>query len=196
MSVAFKKPDLNGPRFRSKRVNVLNNELFKQFKEKFPEHDDISLQLFKSIVLGYNRELVQGIKNHRDGIELPEGLGYIFMGTCPRPSTQDGKKNIDFAKSVELGVAVAHQNWDSDNKLMKIFYTNHQAKYKISNKEIWAFKLSKPNRKELSDHYKGNYAKYPVIESDQKISAMFEAHRRKHYAGEHTPESYNEFKDI
>ena len=91
----IKKPNLNGPRFREKRISILTAKTLKKFKEKYPEYDSLSLTMFKDIIMTFNSLVVDGIIDNRNGIELPEGLGYIFMGTCPAPK----KKNIDYKKS-------------------------------------------------------------------------------------------------
>jgi len=113
----IRKPDLNAPRFREKRISILTAKTLKQLKEKYPEYNSMSLRLFKDIVMTFNSHVVDGIIDNRNGIELPDGLGYIFMGTCPTPK----KKNVDYKKSLTYGVETTHKNWDSDNKLMKIF---------------------------------------------------------------------------
>ena len=53
----------------------------------------------------------------RDGVQLPETIGWLFIGTCE----QSKKKNIDFAKSVKYGMIVSNKNWETDGKLAKIF---------------------------------------------------------------------------
>lgn len=193
MREGFKKPDLNAPRFRLKRINLLNRDLFKRFKKRYPEHKDMSLKQFKEIVRTFNGLLCEGVIENRDGIELPEGLGFIFMGTCPPAK----KKNIDIMRSIEHGTAVSHRNWDSDNKLLKIFYTNHTTKYPFQNKQVWSFKAVKQFRKKASGAYKLNWPKYIVIDSKKKISAMFAKLRKRDYIlaeSKTIPEGYDEFK--
>ena len=77
----IKKPDLNAPRFRSKRKSVLTKERLKLFKEKYPEHHATTLKQFKDIIMTFNSLLVDGVVDNRDGIELPDGLGFIFMAS-------------------------------------------------------------------------------------------------------------------
>lgn len=189
----IRKPDLNGPRFRHKRISILTRETLNGLQEKFPQYADLTLPEFKAIIMGFNKKLSEGIIENRNGAELPEGLGYIFMGTCPPPK----KKNVDFKRSVDFGAEATFRNWDSDNNLLKIFYTNHNTKYPFHNKQVWAFKASKPFRKAASDAYKENWAKYIVINPEQKISAMFDRHRKKEYVKNMKPvipEGYDEFK--
>jgi hypothetical protein len=189
----IKKPDLNGPRFKNKRVSILTAKTLKKFKEKYSQYEDVSISDFKKIIMTFNTNLVEGIIKNRNGVELPDGLGYIFMGTCPKPK----KKNIDFKRSIDYGIETIHKNWDSDNNLLKIFYTNYNTKYPFHNKQIWAFKAVKHFRKKASDAYKDNWTKYIEVSSTQKISAMFDRHRKKEYVKNLKPiipEGYDEFK--
>lgn len=193
MNKTFNKPDLNAPRFRPKRISLLNKALYTAFIEKFPEHGNLDLTTFKQIIRTFNDELCQGIIENRDGVELPDGLGFIFMGTCPAAK----KHNVDISKSLKYGITATHQNWDADGNLLKIFYTNHTSRYPLQNKQVWAFKGVKQFRKAASDAYKEDWPKYIVVDPMQKISAMFNKLRKRDYIREQVnniPEDYNEFK--
>jgi len=192
MSKPYNKPDLTAPRFRPKRINLLNVDLYNDFIQKYPKYSHVTLAQFKKIISIFNEEMYKGVINNRDGVELPESLGFIFMGTCQSTKT----KTIDVIKSMELGIQVAHQNWDSDNKLMKIFYTNHTSKYPWSNKQVWAFKAVKKFRQAASAAYKKDWSKYVSVDSTRKISATFARQRKKDYVVQQlaiVPEGYNEF---
>lgn len=193
MMKSFKEPDLNAPRFRPKRVNLLNSDLYHRFLEKFPEHEGLSLQQFKQIVHTFNGKISQGIIDNRDGVELPDGLGYIFMGSCPPAK----KQNVDVGKSRKYGVAANHKNWDSDNRLLKIFYTNRPSKYPFQNKQVWAFKGVKQFRKAASEAFKTDWAKYIVVDNTKKISSMYAQLRKKDFIlaqSAKVPDDWDEFK--
>jgi len=188
----YNKPDLTAPRFRPKRTTLLKESLYDAFIEKYPQYKDVDLATFKKIIRTFNEELYNGIIENRDGVALPEGLGFIFMGTCPPAK----KQNIDPAKSLKNGVAAVHNNWDSDNNLLKIFYTNHTSKYPLQNKQVWAFKAVRQFRKAASDAYKENWPKYIVVDPLQKISGLYAKMRKRDYIMEdvkHIPDDYNEF---
>ncbi len=194
MDKSFRKPDLNGPRFRPKRHTMLNKKLFLRFKEKYPEYSDLTLNEFKSIIKTFNRHLGQGLIDNRDGVELPQGLGYIFMGSCPATKS---KKNVDMKKSKDFGVRSTHKNWDSDNMLLKIFYTNRSSRYPFQNRQIWSFKAVKPLRVKASKAYKKNWPKYIVVDPAEKISALYDRARKKEFVKSYlykVPEGYDEFK--
>lgn len=189
----IKKPNVKGPRFRTKRISVLTANTLKEFKKKYPEYPDLDLKEFKDIIMTFNAEIVNGIIDNRDGIELPEGLGFIFMASCPPAK----KKNVDYKKSIEYGVRTVHKNWDSDNRLLKIFYTNHNTKYPFANKQVWSFKASKMFRKTASEAYRENWAKYALVSPTEKISIRFDKYRKDDYKRNLKPiipDGYNEFK--
>ena len=193
MKNSFKQPDLNGPRFRPKSKNILTKNLYERFLSKYPEYKDLSAEDFKKIITTFNGKICEGIIDNRNGVELPDGLGYLFIGTCPPAK----KKNIDIGKSRKYGVATTHKNWDSDNNLMKIFYTNHASRYPFQNKQVWAFKGVKQFRKAASDAYKVEWPKYIVVDDKRKISSMFAKMRKRDYIladSQITPDNYDEFK--
>jgi hypothetical protein len=103
-------------------------------------------------------------------VELPEQLGYLFIGTCPR-KTQ--KENIDFAKSMELGVKVTNKNWESDNYLAKIFYTNYETKYSFRNHEMWGFTAVRDFKRTVAKTYPKEWKKYLIIDNLFRISKLF-----------------------
>lgn len=188
------KPNLKGPRFRESRISVCTSPTLAAFKEKYPEFKDLTYKEFKSIIMTFNKNITEGVIENRNGVELPEGLGFIFMGTCPMPKT---KTNIDYKRSIEFGAEATFRNWDSDNKLLKIFYTNYHTKYPFQNKQAWAFKAVKQFRSEASKAYKDDFSKYIEVSPTAKISTMFDAYRRKEYIKNLEPvipEGYDEFK--
>jgi len=190
---AIKKPDLNAPRFREKSIGIVTNATLDKFKQKFPKYKNLSLEEFKGIVNTFNGNICDGIIGNRNGVELPEGLGFIFIGTCPPAKNAD---NIDYKKSFEFGVKATHRNWDSDNKLCKIFYTNHNTKYPLSNKQLWSFKPVRQFKRKTSAAYKEDWMRYIEVTPDEKISSRFTKHKRKQHMeklNSQIPEDYNEF---
>lgn len=194
MAEAFRKPDIHAPRFRPKVANVMSKELFKKFKDKFPEHN-ISYLQFKEIVNAYNAELAEAIIEYRDGIELPEGLGHIFIGSCPPLSK---RKNVDYFKSKQYGVKTYHKNWDSDSRVMKIFFSNYHVKYKLKNKEIWAFAYTRDYKRKASKNFAEEWTKYIYVNNNKKVSMVFKESLNKVKANikrfaKPVSEGYNEF---
>ena len=189
----MKKPNLNGPRFREKFTTLLNISTFKALVKKYPEYKDLELQEFKDIIMSFNNHVVDGMIENRNGVEFPDGLGFIFMGTCPPKK----ETPVDYARSHEYGIKTSFRNWDSDNHLLKIFYTNYNTKNSFQNKRLWMFKAAKPVRSKASHAYKQDWTKYIVIDPTRKISIMFDRQRKKQYAQNLKPvipDDYDEFK--
>ena len=113
----YNKPNLKAPRFRPKRHNILNSEFCNKIRSKKEENKDLSDAQIKNIIKTYNINLWNTVIEKRDGLELLDQLGYIFIGTCRRKKS----KNPDVEKSLKYGVQIQHQNWESDQYLAKIF---------------------------------------------------------------------------
>ena len=189
----FNEPNLNAPRFREKKLGILNKKLFKEFQKEHPEYSKLDYATFKEIIVSFNKELYNAVIDNRNGISLPEGLGYIFIGTCP-PSK---KKNVDYNKSIKYGVTASHRNWDSDNNLMKIFFTNSKVRYHIPNRQLWRFSPTREFKRLASQVYKEEWMRYIKIDTNKKIASLFNKKKQKDYVqklGEQVPDNYDEFK--
>lgn len=192
MMAQIRKPDLNAPRFRPSRYNLMDKDFFDRFKEKFPQHKDLSNAELRSIVESYNGLIWESAIENRDGAELPESLGYIFIGSCPSPKGE----NIDFPLSQETGIPSRHRNFESDNYLAKIFYTNYANKYKFRHRELWQFKGERDFTRKVSEVYPENWKMYVQVDNFSYISKMFRNKRKSNWIKEHVkpaPEDYNEF---
>ena len=189
----FKAPDLSAPRYRAKTTNILKRQLYKEFIEKYPRYAEIGLEMFKEIVTTFNGMLWNGVVDNRDGVELPESLGYLFIGSCPKTK----RTNPDYQRSIEYGQVINHRNMASDNFLCKIFYTNYSLKYKFRDRELWGFVSNKVFRQTVSKGYRDNYTKYVVVDSTIKISEMFRKAVAIHEMNDRYSkpmEGYDEFK--
>lgn len=194
MSIPYKLPDLNAPRFRPKRLNLLNKETYKQFIKENPKYkDSLTYEQYKKIITTYNETIWKKTIEERDGVEFPEQLGYLFVGTCPRKK----KDNPDVVKSRLYGIRVQNQNWDSDNYLAKIFYTNFENKYKFKNHELWGFKAVREFKRSLSKVYRVDWKKYVMVDNKLKISLLFRKRKIKEFLLKKTEQmlsEYDEFK--
>jgi hypothetical protein len=193
MTNYFKKPDLNAPRFRAKRTSILNESLYLKFKEKYPQYKDISNSTLKSIIVTFNKRIWENAIGNRDGTELPEELGYIFIGTCMPPK----KYNVDYIKSKELNQNVKHRNFESDNFIAKIFYTNFISKYRLQDRELWQFKGERDFTRAVAKHYPENWKKYVQVENFTAINVLFKNKKYKQQMLANTEfhtKDYNEFE--
>lgn len=168
MSKPFRKPDLNAPRFRGKRLNILNADFCDEFRKEHPKYAHLSNKDIKEIIHGVNGKLWQTVIDERDGVELPEQLGYIFIGSCPAK-----KVNKDYKTSKELQQLIQHRNWESDNYLAKIFYTNYGSKYRFMFSKLWGFKPVRQFSRCVGQTYPEQYLKYLVVDNKRRINEIF-----------------------
>jgi len=188
----FKKPDVKAPRFRPQVYNVLNSDFLGSFKKKFSKYKHIDDTVLKKIGKTFNTHVYQTVIDVRDGVQLPESIGWLFIGTCE----QSKKENIDFAKSTKYGVIVTNRNWETDGKLAKIFFTSYALKHKMKNREFWKFIACREFKRSVAKSYPENWNMYAAIEPNTKIRLTYQKSLKKDYAikkQNEALETYNEF---
>lgn len=195
MITTFQKPDLKAPRCRSGVHILLNNNFLKEFQEKHPQHSELTLRGMTNILQVFHGKMWQHSTTHRDGVELPESLGYIFIGTCKSPK----KQNTDYGNSIKSGeLRLRHKNFESDNYLAKIFYTNFFNKYSFRNREMWKFTATRTFKRTVANVYPENWKIYLQVENGQKISRYMKNMAKNNYMRKRTNsfeagDVYNEF---
>ena len=175
MAKACKKPDLNAPRYRPKKLNLTNTDFHSKFIEEHPKYADLSLEKFKELITSFNGMIWDTVVKERDGVELPEQLGFIFIGSCPRK-----KSNVDFKKSNEYGIVLQNQNWESDQYTAKIFYKNFETKYRFKHHELWGFKGVRDFTRTVGQTYPKEWKKYIQVDNMIKVSRLFRKHKSEH----------------
>ena len=183
----FKKPNLNALRYKEKRIGLLNKKTIKEFKDKNPLYSDIDDSKFKKIINIYNVRLWNAVINNRDGVELPDSLGYLFIGTCPSSKSV----NTNYALSKQYGKVLQNKNWDTDGNLAKIFYTNYSTKYRFKNRELWRFIACRNFKRSVAKTYPTNWTKYIVMKNKYKVAHLYDDNPEK---TKKELEIYNEFE--
>lgn len=185
----FKGPDVKAPRFRQKTVNIIDDNFFKNFKEKYPKYKNITKTELHKIMKIYNQTVWKEVIETRDGVQLPEGLGSLFIATC-KPSK---KQNIDYGKSKKYGVKVSNNNWATDGKLAKIFYTSYYTSFKFRNRECWGFIACREFKRTLAKNYPENWNIYVTVEPFKKLR---EQHKKQMYSERKKLESLNNYNEF
>lgn len=186
-----KKPDLNAPRYRPKKLNFTNVEFYNRFIEEHPKYNNVSADKFKEVINRFNGKIWETVIDNRDGVELPEQLGYLFIGTCPRK-----KSNVDFSKSKEHGVIIQHQNWESDNYAAKIFYTNYETKYRFKHHEMWGFSGIRDFKRTVAQTYPTNWKKYVMVDNLVRVSRIFRKEKYKEFLKNETLDLLNNYDEF
>ena len=188
----FKRPDVKAPRYRPTGLHILSKDLFKRFVEKYPEHKKRDYEEFKQIINTFNEALWHEAIEHRDGVELPESLGNLFIGTCWRTK----RKNINFGNSAQYEKTLTNHNHTTDGKVCKIFYTNYNNKYRFVNRVMWTFQGCRDFKRTLSKVYPENWKKYIHIDPNLRINKLYKKKIQRDYMQEQSKRMekfYNEF---
>jgi hypothetical protein len=160
------KRNLNGPRHRVKRFNSTNKELLSEIATSSLVKDP---EKVLEIIVEMNRAIADTVINTRDGIELPNQLGCMFLGTC-QPKI---RKNVDFKTTDNYLKVIQHRNWESDNYLAKIFYTNYSSKYKFKFHELWGFKGCREFTRKVGAEYPKNWKMYIQVDHSLHVSRLY-----------------------
>lgn len=188
----FKKPDVKAPRYRPSVYNLMNKEFFDSFREKYPKYKDLDDNILKKIGKKFNQTMWQSVIDNRDGIQIPDLIGWLFIGTCQ----QSQKQNIDYAKSKQYGVEVTNKNWATDGKLAKIFFSNFAPKHRIRNREYWMFVACRDFKRAVAKAYPENWNMYMVVDSKKQARLVYAKTTYKDKKLKETAktlETYNEF---
>jgi hypothetical protein len=172
------KLNRKGPRHKAPRFNTVCFEWLTEISEHL-ECKVKDLSKIKKIIVEANKAIADTIIDFRDGIELPEQLGYMFLGTC-QPKV---RKNVDFKQTDHYLKVIQHRNWESDNYLAKIFYTNYETKYKFKFNDLWGFKACREFTKKVGVEYPENWKKYIQVDHTLKIARLY---RKEVYKEERT----------
>jgi len=189
--ISYKKPDLKAPRFRQKRHTILNSTFYDKVRNEKEELKNLSDKEIKNIVKTFNINLWKTVIEKRDGVELLEQLGYLFIGTC-----KFSKNVVNVDESIKNGVRLRHQNWQSDQHLAKIFYTNFETKYGFKFHNLWGFEGFRDFKRSVSKEYSKEWKKYVVVDNLVRISRLFRRHIFKDVSLRKTNmllETYDEF---
>jgi hypothetical protein len=163
----FNPPDRNSPRFRQKYLRILNLEFYKKLNKEYPDLELTNKEI-KDIIFAFHHECTEVIANNRDGIELPKQLGFIVLGACKKKELPHNE-----GLSEQLGVQVYNKNWESNQWICKVCYTNYPTKYKFKNHRFWGFEAGRPLKKAVSNAFIANYKKYVILDNFMKIATLY-----------------------
>lgn len=186
-------PDLNAPRFRPTRKNISNREFYSSFRKKFPQYKNVPTPVLSKILNTHSELMYKEAIENRDGVEFPEGMGFMFIGTCNTPKNP----GTDHANSLKYNRKVHYRNFESDNYIAKIFYTNYANKYKFRNRELWQFKGARNFTRLVSKTYPEKWKQYVQVENFEMINKYFKKNQVKNYYAkklEGDIKEYNEFE--
>jgi hypothetical protein len=166
----FRKPDVKAPRCRPGASRLVNKTFLDELASCHPETKDLGIADVNKILQTMHGKMWDHAANYRDGIELFEQLGFVFVGTCNSPK----KYNVDYGNSIKNGSTLRHRNFESDNYLAKIFYTNFASKYKFKNRDMWMFEPTRAFQRTVSKIYPEKWKIFVQVENNRNISRYIE----------------------
>jgi hypothetical protein len=143
-------------------------QLVIRIKKIYPE---IKYRDITNIIDKFNQEIINEAVRNRDGVELPERLGLIFIAAC----------DIDVRKIPSLHLGPNIDIWETNGKLCKIFYINNLTKYPLPDKRIWKLDFTTTASNIASTAFKDNFYRYINIPNDVRPEQFLTEEIKKSY---------------
>jgi hypothetical protein len=188
----FNKPNVKASRYRPEVYSLLNKKFFDKFKNKYPKYKDMTNLELRNIIKKFHEHVYNTVIEKRDGIQLPEQIGWLFIGACESSK----KRNVDYAKSNKYGVEVSYNNWNTDGRLAKIFFTSNAPKHKMKNREFWRFVGCRNFKRSVAKAFSENWNNYIIIDSSVQLRLNYQKTFLKDLTireQQNDLKSYNEF---
>lgn len=189
-------PDKNAPRFMKTRVNLVNKSFVEEFLKEFPQYSNIiefeKIKKVKDLIKECNTAIWEHTIDNRDGIDLPERLGVLFIGGRTSVYTP-----VDYGETNKHGTEVLLHNFETNKIIGKIFYSRHTRNHGITVKTMWSFKPCRAYIKGVKDAFKnGLHRRYRRVENKKQLLYLFEERQRARNKkeGYGMLENYNEFE--
>jgi hypothetical protein len=186
----FNKPNSAGPRYRQSGLNPINEEFMDILKKKYPKYSHLTKPQVHKIIVAFNKQVCENIIEFRDGIELPEYIGLMFIGTCKARK----KANPNYHLSAEFNRMLENRNWESDNNLAKIFFTPvNRSKNAFANRELWGLNPARWFKTKVGHTYPYLWKRYVEVDPHKKLSYVL---RNGKYRMEKIDEEENIVKNL
>jgi hypothetical protein len=157
--------DITQPRVKKDYTRVMNAKALEEFVNEYPEYAGITLKELNAILGKFHQNLAQEVIDKREGIALPERLGYLIIASFKRPTS---RKIVNWGESRKQGKLVYHMNWDTDNRIGKIVYRREKVNFgALTN--IWGFTATKCFTTAMSVAFRKQYNKYIFVKKNLYI---------------------------
>jgi hypothetical protein len=185
----FNAPNVKAPRFR------VGYEIprLADFRKQYPEYKNMSKKQMNDILRMFGEMIWEGVINHRDGIDLPERMGVIFVTAIKvkKPTI------VNYALSAKCGKKIYSNNLKTDGHIAKISFNNADARYNYVFKDFWGFTGNKKFKTSVSSVFP---EKYMIYHTDNR-RGLIEFNKKKQDRKERAIsksnkalENYNEFE--
>lgn len=162
------KLDPKAPRYRSESTTIATAKFFQKFFKEHPEWKPFRKQFtdakLKEMIRFVNVDLRQKAIDNRDGVYLPQQMGWIYLGTIKEP-----KRRINAKLSNELGYNVNYTNNHTDGKMLKIVHSSGHRSFKYENKDLFRFYAADDFKEHASKEFSKKYMIYFPMENKREI---------------------------
>ena len=131
-----------------------------------------SKKQIENVIKTYNTNLYKQVIQNRDGVDLPEFLGHLFIGACEEFRSCSA---YDYKKTGMYNTPVIHRNLETEGLVAKIFYTTHSNKYKFKHHSIWGFTGYRHFTRATSKEFKKNYNRYIRIYPRTRVYFLYKS---------------------
>lgn len=189
MSNVFNKPNRKAKRIKKTSFCVSMRSVFVKVRDKYPQYKHkVTETECRDVINNFTFYMKNKILENRDGIELPENLGYIMI-----TAFKSKKKLLNKKESEKHGIKIYETNLSTDGFKAKILYSNDKMKFKLANRDVWSFRGTSILRKEVSHIFKENWKSFIQLNMIKKISYAIEGNNIKHIPLFDPESTYNEF---
>lgn len=162
------KLDPSAPRYRPEFTKVLNRTMWRRFFRENPQFKPFkhvySYQQLTDLLKNFHLNITKLAIDNRDGVLLPERLGWIFLSSIKKP-----KRTVNEKLSNELGYDIGYSNNHTDGKLLKINYRSAAKAFNFENKDLWKFYPAQNFQDKASKAFSEKYMLYIVAEDIRAI---------------------------
>ncbi len=182
--------DKKAPRFRPQQYFVFNEEFCIEFKKKYPKYKKINNQTLRKILYEFNSEFFKVVVEEREGVSLPEQLGFLFIGSLK------SCVGYDYGASNRLGKPIRASNLATDGLTAKIMYSNSAYNIKFQFRELWAFRAARNFKNLVSSTYPLEFNKYMVLDNLKKPTELLKKKNHKERILKNQEEELKNYNDL
>ena len=155
-------PALKLPRCRFKSKSIIDDVFIKDVKAKIND-ETVDSKMIRSVIKSFNLKICDTIVKERDGIDLPEDLGVIFVAS--KKYHRKGMYSQDPTVYKKTGQNIDFTNLHTDGLIADIIYTNHHSNFTFASKGNWSYDACRILTRSVSSNFRENWSMYKNLSS-------------------------------
>ena len=147
------------------KYNICCREFTTQLQEKYPQLKKYSIGQLKKMIREFNRGLGDYIIENRDGIELPNFIGQLFIGSCKQVKPVPEHIIENSSKPLKI------RNVDSHFPFCFYMTRNYASRFAMG--KFWWFEANRELKERISENFSKNWKNYIDMASTYPVSANY-----------------------